>query len=38
MDRNRLAASPEVVLADQAEAFADWLAVLARLTKTSKVV
>ena len=36
MDTNPLAASPEVVLADQAEAFADGLTVLARLT-TGKV-
>lgn len=33
MDTNPLAASPEVVLADQAEAFADGLTVLARLTE-----
>ena len=33
MDTNPLAASPEVVLADQAEAFADGLTVLARLTQ-----
>ncbi|MBR7889177.1 Na(+)-translocating NADH-quinone reductase subunit A [Marinomonas sp. A79] len=33
MDTNPLAASPEVVLADQAEAFADGLTVLTRLTK-----
>lgn len=32
MDTNPLAASPEVVLADQAEAFADGLTVLTRLT------
>ncbi|MFQ3185252.1 MAG: Na+-transporting NADH:ubiquinone oxidoreductase subunit A [Marinomonas primoryensis] len=32
MDTNPLAASPEVVLADQAEAFADGLTVLVRLT------
>jgi Na+-transporting NADH:ubiquinone oxidoreductase subunit A len=33
MDTNPLAASPEVVLADQAEAFADGLTVLTRLTE-----
>lgn len=33
IDTNPLAASPEVVLADQAEAFADGLTVLTRLTK-----
>ncbi|TYL47496.1 Na(+)-translocating NADH-quinone reductase subunit A [Marinomonas sp. IMCC 4694] len=35
IDTNPLAASPEVVLADQAEAFADGLTVLTRLTEGS---
>jgi Na+-transporting NADH:ubiquinone oxidoreductase subunit A len=33
MDTNPLAASPEVILADQAEAFADGLTILTRLTE-----
>jgi len=38
MDTNPLAASPEVVLADQSEAFADGLTILTRLTSGSVFV